>query len=91
MELINHHSKQRGRLIEFKEMMYAYWRMNPVYGVEYILDLLLVYRKYRGHKMTIQVRRHAYIQQTFTGKTNISPSGFIFIILELKNRIINFF
>lgn len=67
MELINHYSKQRGRLIEFKEMMYAYWKMNPVNGVEYILDLLLVYRKYRGHKMTIQVRRHAYIQQTFAG------------------------
>ncbi|XP_044756530.1 chondroitin sulfate synthase 1 isoform X2 [Coccinella septempunctata] len=67
MELINHYSKQRGRLIEFKEIMYAYWRMNPIYGVEYVLDLLLVYRKYRGHKMTIPVRRHAYIQQTFTG------------------------
>ncbi|KAJ8954957.1 hypothetical protein NQ318_000388, partial [Aromia moschata] len=67
MELINSFSKQRGRVIDFKEILYGYWRLDPVYGVDLILDLLLVYRKYRGHKMTVQVRRHAYIQQTFAG------------------------
>ncbi|CAH1113573.1 unnamed protein product [Psylliodes chrysocephalus] len=67
MELINSYSKQRGRVIDFKEILYGYWRLDPVYGVDLILDLLLVYRKYRGHKMTVQVRRHAYVQQTFTG------------------------
>ncbi|KAG5878296.1 hypothetical protein JTB14_017647 [Gonioctena quinquepunctata] len=67
MELINSYSKQRGRVIDFKEILYGYWRVNPVYGVDLILDLLLVYRKYRGHKMTVQVRRHAYVQQTFSG------------------------
>lgn len=68
MELINSYSKQRGRVIDFKEILYGYWRLDPVHGVDLILDLLLVYRKYRGHKMTVQVRRHAYVQQTFTGK-----------------------
>ncbi|XP_017777168.1 PREDICTED: chondroitin sulfate synthase 1 isoform X2 [Nicrophorus vespilloides] len=67
MEIINLYSKQRGRVIDFKEVFYGYWRLDPVHGVDLILDLLLVYRKYRGHKMTIPVRRHAYIQQTFTG------------------------
>jgi chondroitin sulfate synthase len=67
MELINSYSKQRGRVIDFKEILYGYWRLDPVHGVDLILDLLLVYRKYRGHKMTVQVRRHAYVQQTFTG------------------------
>ncbi|XP_050513631.1 chondroitin sulfate synthase 1 isoform X1 [Diabrotica virgifera virgifera] len=67
MELINSYSKQRGRVIDFKEILYGYWRLDPVYGVDLILDMLLVYRKYRGHKMTVQVRRHAYVQQTFTG------------------------
>ncbi|KAJ8977289.1 hypothetical protein NQ317_015574 [Molorchus minor] len=67
MELINSFSKQRGRVIDFKEILYGYWRLDPVYGVDLVLDLLLVYRKYRGHKMTVQVRRHATIQQTFTG------------------------
>lgn len=71
MELINSYSKQRGRVIDFKEILYAYWRLNPNNGVDLILDLLLVYRKYRGHKMTVHVRRHAYVQQTFTGKSNI--------------------
>ncbi|XP_018579421.1 chondroitin sulfate synthase 1-like [Anoplophora glabripennis] len=67
MQLINSFSKQRGRVIDFKEILYGYWRLDPVYGVDLILDMLLVYKKYRGHKMTVQVRRHAYIQQTFTG------------------------
>nr|XP_023021724.1 chondroitin sulfate synthase 1 [Leptinotarsa decemlineata] len=67
MELVNSYSKQRGRVIDFKDILYGYWRVNPVYGVDLILDLLLVYRKYRGHKMTVQVRRHAYVQQTFSG------------------------
>lgn len=67
MELINSHSKQRGRIIDFKDIFYGYWRLDPIHGVDLILDLLLVYRKYRGHKMTVPVRRHAYIQQTFTG------------------------
>ncbi|KAJ3641045.1 hypothetical protein Zmor_027571 [Zophobas morio] len=66
MEVINSYSKQRGRVIDFKEILYGYWRLDPVHGVDLILDLLLVYRKYRGHKMTVQVRRHAYVQQTFT-------------------------
>ncbi|KAK9880257.1 hypothetical protein WA026_010132 [Henosepilachna vigintioctopunctata] len=78
MELINFYSKQRGRIIEFKEVMYSYFRLNPLHGVEYILDLLLVYRKYRGHKMTIHVRRHAYIQQLFSAlyirDTSADPS-----------------
>ncbi|XP_057655597.1 chondroitin sulfate synthase 1 isoform X1 [Diorhabda carinulata] len=67
MELINSYSKQRGRVIDFKEILYGYWRLDPVFGVDLILDLLLVYRKYRGHKMTVEVRRHAYVQLTFSG------------------------
>lgn len=76
MELINSFSKQRGRVIDFKEILYGYWRMDPVHGVDLILDLLLVYRKYRGHKMTVQVRRHAYVQQSFAGKTDIYVTEF---------------
>ncbi|KRT81558.1 hypothetical protein AMK59_5844, partial [Oryctes borbonicus] len=67
MEIINQYSKQRGRVIDFKDVFYAYSRLDPVNGVDLVLDLLLVYRKYRGHKMTVTVRRHAYVQQTFTG------------------------
>ncbi|KAM7330972.1 hypothetical protein ACRRTK_010161 [Alexandromys fortis] len=37
-----------------------------MYGAEYILDLLLLYKKHKGKKMTAPVRRHAYLQQTFS-------------------------
>lgn len=67
MEIINSLSKQRGRLIDYKETLYGYWRLDPIHGVDVILDLLLVYKKYRGHKMTVPVRRHAYVQMPFTG------------------------
>ncbi|XP_050520401.1 chondroitin sulfate synthase 1-like isoform X2 [Daktulosphaira vitifoliae] len=66
MDIINKFSKQRGRVIEFKEIFYGYHRVNPLYGVDYILDMLLMYKKYRGKKMTVPVRRHAYLQQQFT-------------------------
>lgn len=67
MDMINAFSKQRGRVIEYREILYGYHRLDPVYGADYILDLLLVYKKYRGKKMTVPVRRHAYLQQQFTG------------------------
>ncbi|XP_014273128.1 chondroitin sulfate synthase 1 isoform X2 [Halyomorpha halys] len=66
MEKINKFSKQRGRVIDFKEILYGYVRYNPIHGADYILDLLLLYKKYRGRKMTVPVRRHAYLQQQFT-------------------------
>ena len=68
MEMINLYSKQRGRVIEFRELLYGYRRNNPLYGADWILDLLLLYKKYRGRKMTIPVRRHLYLHQSFLGK-----------------------
>ncbi|XP_063233384.1 chondroitin sulfate synthase 1 [Bacillus rossius redtenbacheri] len=67
MDMINLYSKQRGRVIEFREVLYGYHRLDPVHGSDYILDLLLVYKKYRGRKMTVPVRRHIYVQRPFTG------------------------
>lgn len=94
MDLINSFSKQRGRVIDFKEILYGYWRLDPIYGVDLILDLLLVYRKYRGHKMTVQVRRHAYIQQTFSGKKHYlqyvpTTSYGLFDFLYLRTEFAN--
>lgn len=67
MEIINAPSRQRGRVIDFNELLYGYTRLQPLYGVDHVLDLLLKYRRYRGRKMTAAVRRHAYLQQSFTG------------------------
>lgn len=55
----------RGRVIEFQKITYGYMRVNPLFGVEYVLDILLRYNRYRGKKVVIPVRRHAYLQQTF--------------------------
>ncbi|KAH8042536.1 hypothetical protein HPB51_023864 [Rhipicephalus microplus] len=45
MELTNRYSKQRGRVIEFKDVLYGYLRVDPLHGADYVLDLLLTYRK----------------------------------------------
>lgn len=66
MDSINNFSRQRGRVIEFRELLYGYSRVNVMYGHDLILDLLLIYKKYRGKKMTVPVRRHLYIQRAFT-------------------------
>lgn len=67
MEIINAPSRQRGRVIDFNELLYGYTRLQPLHGADHVLDLLLKYRRYRGRKMTAAVRRHAYLQQAFTG------------------------
>ncbi|KAJ8714761.1 hypothetical protein PYW07_002986 [Mythimna separata] len=66
MEIINAPSRQRGRVIDFNELLYGYTRLQPLHGADHVLDLLLKYRRYRGRKMTAAVRRHAYLQQSFT-------------------------
>lgn len=65
--MINQYSRQRGRVIEYQDLLYGYFRLNPLHGANYILDMLLKYKKYRGRKMTVPVRRHAYLQQQFSG------------------------
>lgn len=76
MDTINKFSKQRGRVIDFKDILYGYRRVGPRHGADYILDLLLVYKKYRGRKMTIPVRKHVYLQQSFIGlETRMSPNN----------------
>lgn len=45
--------------------MYGYVRNHPLSGLDYIMDILLVYKKYEGRKMTVPVRRHAYLRNSF--------------------------
>ncbi|XP_076801044.1 chondroitin sulfate synthase 1-like [Clavelina lepadiformis] len=66
MQTMNANSKARGRVIDFKQIGYGYRRINPLFGVEYVLDLMLVYKRFKGKKLTIPVRRHAYLQQSFS-------------------------
>ncbi|XP_005098572.1 chondroitin sulfate synthase 1 [Aplysia californica] len=62
---VNKNAHLRGRTIDFKEIRYGYQRLDPMHGPDYILDLLLTYKKYRGKKVSMNVRRHAYLQRTF--------------------------
>uniref|UniRef100_A0A8C1N0X9 Hexosyltransferase n=1 Tax=Cyprinus carpio TaxID=7962 RepID=A0A8C1N0X9_CYPCA len=56
MEMINENSKTRGRIIDFKEIQYGYRRVDPLHGAEYILDLLLLYKKHKGRKVTVSLK-----------------------------------
>ncbi|XP_011309652.1 chondroitin sulfate synthase 1 isoform X2 [Fopius arisanus] len=66
MDSINACSRQRGRVVEERSALYGYRRVDS-YGADTVLDLLLVYRKYRGRKVTLPVRRHVYVHQHYTG------------------------
>lgn len=65
MEIINKNSRHRGRSIDFKEVLYGYTSTDPLNGVNYILDVLLTYRKHKGKNQNVPVRRHAYLHQSF--------------------------
>lgn len=65
LQLMNKNARQKGRTIDYKDLWYGYRRVSPLYGADYVLDLLLTYRKHKGRKMTVPVRRHAYLTQTF--------------------------
>lgn len=39
--------------------------MDPLNGVDMVLDLVLKYVRFRGKKVVQTVRRHAYLQQPF--------------------------
>lgn len=65
LQIMNKNARQKGRTIDYKDLWYGYRRVSPLYGADYVLDLLLTYRKHKGRKMTVPVRRHAYLHQTF--------------------------
>ena len=65
LDSINAEASEKGRIIEFRDLFYAYVHTDPKYGFTYILDLLLLYKRYKGNKMTVKVRRHVYVRQPF--------------------------
>jgi chondroitin sulfate synthase len=63
LDTINLDARERGRSIEFRDLYYVYVNDDPRFGMTYILDLLLVYKKFKGSKVTMKVRRHLYVRQ----------------------------
>lgn len=54
MEEVNKISRTMGRFLEYKKTLYGYYKYEPKYGMNYILDLYLIYRKYLGKKMSVR-------------------------------------
>ncbi|CAD5207139.1 unnamed protein product [Bursaphelenchus okinawaensis] len=72
----NVNARQRGRLLQFQNIQYGYTRVEPRHGVDYVLDMILWFKKFRPpHRATLSVRRHAYIQQVFGEPEAISEAG----------------
>ncbi|CAF1379687.1 unnamed protein product [Adineta ricciae] len=65
MEDVNKISRNMGRFLEYRKTLYGYYRYEPKYGINYILDLFLIYRKYLGKKMSVPVRKRVYAVQRF--------------------------
>lgn len=60
-------------MLQFQNIQYGYTRVEPRHGVDYVLDMILWFKKFRPpHRATLSVRRHAYIQQTFAKPEAIS-------------------
>lgn len=53
MEEVNKISRSMGRFLEYKKTLYGYYKYEPRLGINYILDLYLIYRKYAGRKMSV--------------------------------------
>ncbi len=53
MEEVNKISRSMGRILEYKKTLYGYYKYEPRHGMNYILDLFLIYRKYSGKKMSV--------------------------------------
>lgn len=75
IQIVNRNARQKGRTIDYKDLWYGYRRVNPLHGADYVLDILLNYKKHTGNKVNVAVRRHAYLQQTF-GKINFIEDPF---------------
>ncbi|CAF1437663.1 unnamed protein product, partial [Didymodactylos carnosus] len=65
MEDVNKVSRRMGRFLEYKKTLYGYYNYEPKHGINYILDLFLIYRKYTGKKMSVPVRKRVYVVQKF--------------------------
>ncbi|CAF4586740.1 unnamed protein product [Rotaria sp. Silwood1] len=65
MEAVNKISRNMGRFLEYKKTLYGYYKYEPRHGMNYILDLYLIYRKYMGRKMSVPVRKRIYVVQKF--------------------------
>ncbi|KAI1296886.1 Chondroitin sulfate synthase 1 [Halotydeus destructor] len=87
----NHNTRKNERVIDFKELHYGYVRRNRK-GVSYVLDILMTYRRFKGRRQMLPVRRHAYAIQSFSDPAirEISNQNFdrkVNLIVPLSGRL----
>uniref|UniRef100_T1JJS5 Hexosyltransferase n=1 Tax=Strigamia maritima TaxID=126957 RepID=T1JJS5_STRMM len=88
LELRNRYPLKQSRVFDFQKIIHGYKRLVPSYGIDYILHMLLVYRRYEGRKMEntavpVAMQRQAFLQQSFTElQTRQLPQD--------GNKIVNF-
>lgn len=95
----NLNALQKGRTLHFQRVQYGYMRIQPTFGVDFVLDIALRYHRLRGplhSRAPITVRRHAYVQQRFgqlqsrslliKRKRKIEEYQIINILIALKGR-----
>ncbi|CAG0916335.1 unnamed protein product [Notodromas monacha] len=92
------------RTIRFRRLHYAYRRYSTLNGVDYILDVVLDYKKIgrkfkKDQKKDFSVRRHSYVRVPFLGlriwpkfrnQTEVKRKETVNFILPLKGRIDTF-
>ncbi|CAD6190874.1 unnamed protein product [Caenorhabditis auriculariae] len=84
----NANARQRGRNLQFQSLQYGYMRVEPRFGVDYVLDMILWFKKFRPpHRTTLSVRRHAYVQQTF-GPLKTLPEAKMRANLRLNSSLV---
>ncbi|VDK42528.1 unnamed protein product [Anisakis simplex] len=85
----NSNARQRGRVLQFQNIQYGYVRVEPRFGVDYVLDMILWFKKFRApHRATLSVRRHAYVQQTFGSLEAVSDGHLRDSLRKRINKII---
>ena len=99
MGLINEEAKRvLHRSLEFKKLNHGYMRVHPLYGAQYVMDMLMKYHRHIGHnrrRMTVHVRHHAFLQQPFgnlvyRAEPSIKEIPPVHFILPLTGRIETF-
>lgn len=52
----NANARQRGRVLQFQNIQYGYMRIEPRFGVDYVLDMILWFKKFRPpHRFAFEI------------------------------------
>ncbi|KAF7493190.1 Chondroitin sulfate synthase 1 [Sarcoptes scabiei] len=63
---INRNSHRKGTIFDYNSLHYGYVRFLPSFGIQYVYDFLLIFRKFKGKRLTIPIRKHLLALQTFS-------------------------